>query len=61
MMKPHKTYIRRLRKMKPEQRLMIALQLSELVRDIARQAIWSSDKGLSRREVEDELWKRIGR
>lgn len=60
-MSPQELYIQRLRKMKPEQRLVIALQLSDLVRDIARQAIRASDKSLNRQEVEKKLWERIGR
>lgn len=60
-MSPYKLYIQRLRKMRPEQRLMIAIELSELVRDIARQAIRNSGKGLSRHDVENKLWERIGK
>lgn len=60
-MSPYKLYIRYLKKMKPEKRFMIAVQLSELVRDIARQGIRGSNKGLSRRDVENKLWERIGK
>jgi len=52
-------YVARLKKMTPVQRLMIAIELTELVRKIAIAGIKSSNSGLKRAAVMRKLRERI--
>jgi hypothetical protein len=54
-----KKYLDRLRKMKPGKRVLLAIQLTELVRQIAVAGIKSSGPGLKKAAVLRKLRERI--
>lgn len=54
-------YFSRLRKMKPIQRVMIAIELTEIMKRIAIAGIKNSNAGLKPSSIRNKLRERIGR
>lgn len=54
-------YIKRLRQMGPLRRLMIVMELSEIIRDVARAGIRAREGLCDRKAVEKRLWEIIGK
>ncbi|MBI4666044.1 MAG: hypothetical protein HY751_06525 [Nitrospinae bacterium] len=55
----HRLYIKTLRRMTPEQRLMKAFELSDFSRELFIQGLRKKFKGLAEKEFREELLKRL--